>query len=226
MNIDQLTSIFGDSKQDILRFLEAYDKANAVRPICSVTDLKGTILFVNEEFIKVTQYTRDEVIGKNHNIVKSGIQPKIFYDNLWETINNKLVWHGDLLNKAKDGTLYWVRSNIVPIFDTEGNTTHYLALQQLINKEKKAEADYKDYIESLNEIMGIISHRIRKPIVTLSGLIYLNEIIEDMPVEEIRKIIGHMKDSVNELDALTREMGDYVQYLDNKTNKDKKTNKD
>lgn len=223
MNIAQLTSIFGDSKQDIIRFVEAYDKANAIRPICSITDLNGIILFVNEEFTKVTQYTPDEVIGKNHNIVKSGIQPKIFYDNLWETINNKLVWHGDLLNKAKDGSLNWVRSSIVPILDSDENTTHYLALQQHISKEKKAEADYKDYIESLNEIMNIISHRIRKPIVTLSGLIYLNEIIEDMPIEEIRKIIGHMKDSVNELDALTREMGDYVQYLDNKTNKDKKS---
>ncbi len=221
MNIAQLTSILGDSKQDIIRLLEAYDRANGIRPICTISDLRGTILYVNEEFTEVTQYTPEEAIGKNHNIVKSGLQPKIFYDNLWETINNKLVWHGDFLNKAKDGTLYWVRSNIVPIFDNDGNTTHYLALQQLINKEKKAEADHKDYIESLNEIMGIISHRIRKPIVTLSGLIYLNEIIEDMPIEEIRKIIGHMKDSVNELDGLTREMGDYVQYLDNKTNKDK-----
>ncbi len=104
-----------------------------------ITDLEGNIEFVNPAFTTITGYTPEEVLGKNTNILRSGKHNPAFYRNLWEMISRGEVWHGELINRRKDGTLYWESATISPIFDKEGNTTHYLAVKEDISARKAIE---------------------------------------------------------------------------------------
>jgi len=104
-----------------------------------VTDLEGTIEFVNPAFSRVTGYTAQEAFGQNPRILKSGEMPREVYRDLWRTITRGLVWEGELLNKKKDAELYWEWAIISPVRDGAGNPTHYVAVKQDITARKQAE---------------------------------------------------------------------------------------
>ncbi len=104
-----------------------------------ITDLEGNIEFVNPAFTEITGYTPEEVLGKNTNILRSGKHDASFYKNLWEVISRGDVWYGELINRRKDGKLYWESATISPIFDEKGNITHYLAVKENISERKAIE---------------------------------------------------------------------------------------
>ncbi len=97
-----------------------------------ITDTKGNIEYVNDYFEKITGYTSEEAIGANPRILKSGVQDKKVYENLWQTIANGKTWRGELQNKAKDGTLYWESVSISPIFNESGDVNSYVAVKENI----------------------------------------------------------------------------------------------
>ena len=104
-----------------------------------VTDLSGTIQYVNPAFSRVTGYAAHEAVGQNPRILKSGkVSPEV-YTELWQTITRGQVWEGELLNRRKDGELYWESSTISPVRDRAGKTTHYVAVKQDVTARKRAE---------------------------------------------------------------------------------------
>jgi two-component system sensor histidine kinase/response regulator len=103
-----------------------------------ITNLDGNIEFVNPAFTRVTGYTPDEVMGKNPRVLKSGRLPDTLYRELWQTITQGSVWQGELLNRKKDGSLYWENAIISPVKDDDGVTTHYLAIKNDITRQKEA----------------------------------------------------------------------------------------
>jgi PAS domain S-box-containing protein len=104
-----------------------------------VTDLEGTIEFVNPAFSRITGYTAEEALGQNPRILKSGKMPEEVYADLWQTISLGGVWEGELLNKKKDGQYYWESAIISPVRNGEGTATHYVAVKQDITARKQAE---------------------------------------------------------------------------------------
>ncbi len=108
---------------------------------CNVsrTDPEGIITFVNEKFCAVSKYSREEMIGKTHRIVNSGHHHKEFFDDLWHTIKSGRSWKGEVQNKAKDGTLYWSDTTVVPFSDGHGNQLQYIAIRSDITKLKQIE---------------------------------------------------------------------------------------
>ena len=117
----------------------AYKAALNKHAIVAATDKSGTILSVNDKFCEISKYSRDELIGANHSILNSRHHPPIFFQNMWRRIQSGNFWNGEIRNKAKDGSIYWVDTTIVPKFNDFGSIEGFLSIRFDITKRKNIE---------------------------------------------------------------------------------------
>ena len=135
----QVDELLEDSKireQKIQKYIELIDK----NIITSSTDINGNITYVSEAFANISGYSKEELIGETHRLVKHEDNDPSIYESMWETISNNRVWHGIVKNKKKDGGFYWVDATIYPTFDDNGEKTGYTAIRLDITDKKKVES--------------------------------------------------------------------------------------
>ncbi len=131
-------------------YLRTQDALNA-HVVVSVADVAGTITYVNDNFCQISGYDRDELIGQNHRILKSGQHSPEFYEDMWQTISSGEIWTGEVCNCKKNGEFYWVKATITPFLDEQGKPYKYVSYRTDITKIKNQEQTHLDLLNSMGE---------------------------------------------------------------------------
>jgi PAS domain S-box-containing protein len=182
--------------------------------IVAITDQKGIITHANDNFCTISKYTKEELIGQDHRIISSGYHSKEFIQSIWQTIAKGKTWKGELKNKAKDGTVYWVDTTIIPFLDIKGKPYQYVATRFDITERKKAEIDLdlqnKKLVKTnteLDRFVYSVSHDLRSPLTSILGLINFVE-AETCEADTLKHVLM-IRDSVNRLDNFIKNILNY-----------------
>jgi PAS domain S-box-containing protein len=140
-----------------------------------IADRNGAITWINQAFTTLTGYSAEEVVGQNPRLLKSGFQDPAFYANLWSTITSGRSWHGELVNKRKDGIFYTDEMTITPVRNTQGEITHFIAIKRDITERKQLERQARQMsrLAALGQLIGGIAHEMKNPLFILTGRIQM-----------------------------------------------------
>ncbi|MFJ7682524.1 PAS domain S-box protein [Peribacillus butanolivorans] len=173
--------------------------------IVAITDEKGIIVDVNDKFSEVSGYKRSELIGQTHQLVNSGYHSKEFFDDMWKTIQNRKVWNGEIRNRAKDGSYYWVDTTIVPFYTVEGKPFQFLALRYDITERKQTEEmlHRQDKLAAVGQLAAGVAHEIRNPLTSMKG--YTEYLQLDEKDENRLEYLGIIMDEINRVNEIVEE---------------------
>jgi PAS domain S-box-containing protein len=178
--------------------------------IVATTDTTGRITYVNDTFCQISKYSRDELLGQDHRMINSAYHPKDFIRNLWVTIANGRIWRGEIRNRAKDGSIYWVDTTIVPFIDERGKPFKYMAIRYEVTERKRTEELLREQaaLARLGQMAAVVAHEVKNPIAGIRGA--LQVIGSRMAAESRDRAI--VTDIIARLDALNGVVQDLLVF--------------
>ncbi|WML47947.1 PAS domain S-box protein [Neobacillus sp. PS3-34] len=191
--------------RDTLKELSDFKFALDESSIVAFTDSQGHITSVNDNFCEISKYSREELLGKDHRILNSGFHSKEFFKELWRTIGSGKVWKGELRNKAKDGTFYWVDTTIVPFLNDQGKPYQYLAIRNDITERKKTEEvlHRQDKLAAVGQLAAGVAHEIRNPLTSMKGYAEFLQLDEQDP--ERQEFLNIILDEIERVNTIVED---------------------
>lgn len=176
--------------------------------IVSIADMAGNITYVNDKFCEVSGYSIEELLGRNHRILNSGLHSRDFFIEMWHALSCGRVWHGQIRNRAKDGTFYWVDSTIVPFLNKAGEPYQYVSVRTDITAFIKARAAAEEANKAKSQFLSSMSHELRTPLNAILGFGQLLEMQIDPAKKEQHEFVSHMITAGNQLLGLINDLLD------------------
>ncbi|MCC6759201.1 MAG: CHASE domain-containing protein [Candidatus Omnitrophica bacterium] len=197
----------------------ALDQSSSV----AITDVQGNIIYTNDKFCEISKYSREELIGKNHRIIKSDEHSDEFFRQMWRTITQGQVWKGEVKNRAKDGSFYWVDVTIIPFLNDENKPYQYMAIRFDITSRKTAEFQLQESQRELMEatevkskFVSIVSHELRTPMAAIKeGISLVIDGSLGKLSEKQEQFLGLTKRNVERLSRLINNVLDFQKMQSN-----------
>ncbi len=200
--------------QEALIDLEEQKFALDQHSIVAITDVTGTINFINDKFSEISGYSRRELLGENHRMLNSGHHDAEFFRDMYQTISSGKVWHGEICNRRKDGQLYWVDTTIVPFVDEKKKPESYIAIRTDISKRKQIERELieaKEHAEAAtqqkSEFLANMSHEIRTP---MNGIIGMSGLLLETDLTSKQR--SYVNATISSADALLTIINDILDF--------------
>jgi PAS domain S-box-containing protein len=198
------------TEQELNSIIQILDES----AILAITDRTGNIIHANQKFCEISKYSREELLGKNHRILNSGHHPKQFFTEMWKTISSGKFWDGEIKNRAKDGTCYWVHTAISPILDDRGQPDQYVAVRYEITQKKLAEEMLNQTeaqviqlqkMDAIGRLAGGVAHDFNN---LLGAITMYCDLLADDPGDRsaVESNVRDIKETADRGAALTRQL--------------------